>query len=72
MNNQVQLNNEATYPVFLVGDKVKKVGGNYQATGYIVGAFSTRAGRRRYVFEFEDFPGMLHIFHGGQLESINV
>lgn len=53
--------------IFHVGDRVKKIGGNYQATGWVVGAFTTRAGAERYVFEFEDLPGMLHIFSTNQL-----
>ena len=53
---------------FSEGDKVRKVGGSYQATGYIVGIAVTTTGDVRYVFEFETFPGMLHIFNEGQLE----
>ncbi|NDB82445.1 MAG: hypothetical protein EB127_06860 [Alphaproteobacteria bacterium] len=53
---------------FAEGDKVRKVGGSYQATGYIVGIAVTTTGDVRYVFEFETFPGMLHIFNEGQLE----
>lgn len=53
---------------FIVGDKVVKVGGTYQAKGIIVGTAVTTKGDVRYVFEFTDFPGMLHIFNESQLE----
>ena len=55
---------------FRIGDEVRKIGGNYQASGWIVAAFTTRAGLDRYVFEFESMPGMLHIFNGSQLEPM--
>ena len=54
-----------------IGDKVRKVGGSYQATGYVVSIFDTTQGKTRVVFEFEAFPGMLHIFTPEQLEVIN-
>ncbi len=53
---------------FSVGDRVRKVGGTYQANGIIVGIAVTTSGVVRYVFEFSDYPGMLHIFNDGQLE----
>ena len=56
---------------FSVGDRVRKIGGSYQAEGFIVGVAVTTMGQVRYVFEFETFPGMLHIFNDSQLESIN-
>lgn len=52
---------------FHVGDRVRKVGGTYQAEGIIVGVAVTTTGDVRYVFEFEQYPGMLHIFNEGQL-----
>jgi len=55
---------------FQNGDKVRKIGGSYQARGYIVGVAVTTTGDVRYVFEFETFPGMLHIFNEGQLELV--
>jgi hypothetical protein len=55
---------------FQVGDFVRKVGGSYQADGFIVGIAVTTMGQVRYVFEFETFPGMLHIFNEAQLEKI--
>jgi hypothetical protein len=56
---------------FREGDLVKKIGGTYQADGIIVGIAVTTKGDVRYVFEFEQFPGMLHIFNEGQLEHRN-
>jgi hypothetical protein len=55
---------------FQVGDFVRKTGGTYEAEGYIVGIAVTTTGQVRYVFEFETFPGMLHIFNEGQLEYV--
>ena len=55
---------------FSVGDKVCKVGGTYQAEGIIVGIAVTTTGDVRYVFEFEQYPGMLHIFNEGQLTHV--
>ena len=56
---------------FDVGDTVRKTGGTYQAEGVIVGIAITTRGDVRYVFEFLDYPGMLHIFNEGQLEYVN-
>lgn len=56
---------------FQIGDKVQKVGGTYQANGTIVGHAVTTRGDMRYVFEFSDYPGMLHIFNEGQLELLD-
>lgn len=55
---------------FKEGDRVRKVGGSYQADGYIVGIAVTTSGAVRYVFEFETYPGMLHIFNETQLEKL--
>lgn len=57
---------------FEVGSRVHKVGGSYEATGMVVAAFKTRAGKQRYVFEFDELPGMLHIFNHEQLEPLNM
>jgi hypothetical protein len=56
---------------FTPGDRVRKIGGSYQADGKIMAAFRTDDGSSRYVFRFDDPPGLLHIFNEGQLESIN-
>lgn len=55
---------------FSIGDNVRKVGGTYQADGVIVGHAVTTRGDVRYVFEFSDYPGMLHIFNEGQLAYV--
>lgn len=55
---------------FQNGDRVRKTGGTYEADGYIVGIAVTTTGQVRYVFEFEAFPGMLHIFNESQLEHV--
>lgn len=54
-------------PKFKVGDMVRKVGGSYEANGIIVGVAITTAGDVRYVFEFFNPKGMLHIFNEQQL-----
>ncbi|TXH44394.1 MAG: hypothetical protein E6Q97_32770 [Desulfurellales bacterium] len=56
---------------FSVGDRARKVGGSYQANGTVVAAFKTLLGKQRYVFEFDEFAGMLHIFNHEQLEPLN-
>ncbi len=57
--------------VFEVGNRVRKVGGSYEATGTVVAAFKTLSGKQRYVFEFDEFSGMLHIFNHEQLEPLD-
>ncbi len=56
--------------VFEVWSRVRKVGGSYEANGTVVSAFKTRAGKQRYVFEFDEPAGMLHIFGPAQIEPI--
>lgn len=55
--------------VFEVGSPVRKIGGSYQATGTIRASFQTRNGQQRYVFDFDEPPGLLHIFNHEQLEG---
>ena len=43
-----------------IGDKVEKIGGDYQFKGQIVAAFKKISGVKRYVVE--DDRGVLHIF----------
>lgn len=50
---------------FLVGDMVRKVGGDYRFDGVVVAAFDKTTGARRYVVE--DDRGVLHIFSAKQL-----
>ena len=47
----------------------RKIGGSYQADGYIVSRFTTTAGAERVVFEFNEPKGMLHIFTPEQIEE---
>jgi hypothetical protein len=56
-------------PLYSVGDKVRKVGGTYEADGVIVGVAITTRGDVRYVFEFDSPSGMLHIFNESQLSK---
>ena len=47
---------------FQVNAPVRKIGGSYECDGVIVAAFTTLDGAERYVFEFIEPKGMLHIF----------
>lgn len=53
---------------FSVGDRARKVVGSYQATGTILAVFITRNGEQRFVFDFDEPPGLLHIFGPAQIE----
>lgn len=55
---------------FKVDEPVRKVGGSYQGTGVIKAAFRADDGTARYVFRFDNPPGLLHIFNENQLEII--
>jgi len=57
--------------VFDVGSRVRKVGGSYSAIGTIRAAFESRDGGRRYVFDFDEPPGLLHIFNHLQLMKLD-
>lgn len=50
--------------------RAEKVGGSYQATGTVVSTFYTLAGEMRYVFEFDEPKGMLHIFGPSQVKLL--
>ena len=56
--------------VFDVGSRVRKIGGSYQATGTILAVFITRNGEQRFVFDFDEPPGLLHIFGPAQIEPV--
>lgn len=56
---------------FNLGESVEKVTGSYRAIGTIVAAFWTLDEKERYVFEFDNPRGMLHIFAPEQLEHVN-
>lgn len=47
-------------PIFPVGSKVSKVGGDYRFDGTVVAAFAKLTGQIRYVVE--DDRGVLHIY----------
>lgn len=55
---------------FKVGDHVRKVGGSYEATGTIKAAFRADDGTARYVFRFDNPPGLLHIYNEGNIVKI--
>ena len=46
--------------------RAKKIG-SYEASGTIVSEFKTLAGETRYVFEFDEPAGLLHIFNEANL-----
>jgi hypothetical protein len=52
--------------MYKVGDKVKKVTGDYKFEGTVVAAFEKLSGKPRYVVENED--GILHIFSDKNLK----
>jgi hypothetical protein len=54
---------------FKPGDRVRKIGGSYQADGRVVAAWLSDDGSPRYVFRFDVPNGMLHIFNETQLEA---
>lgn len=55
---------------FCIDEKVRKVGGSYQANGTIKAQFAADDGSPRYVFRFDEPPGLLHIFGEKQLDFI--
>lgn len=50
------------------GQRAVKVGGSYQAAGVIMSVFPADDGTPRYVFRFDNPPGLLHIFSDKNLE----
>lgn len=54
---------------FDLEQKVQKIGGSYQAAGIIKARFKADDDTSRYVFRFDNPPGLLHIFNGKQLEA---
>lgn len=54
-----------TYFYFKVGERVKKINGDYTFEGEIVSAFKKKSGQIRYVVE--DDRGILHIFSPNNL-----
>lgn len=49
-----------------LGDKVEKIGGDYDFRGVIVAGFTKTTGAQRYVVENQD--GILHIFSAKNLK----
>jgi len=56
-------------PQFLIGDKVHKPEG-YRFPGEIRAAFTTKAGKWRFVVEHDECQGLLHIFNAEQLRAV--
>lgn len=56
---------------FTQGQRVRKVGGAYQAYGVIASAFTTKAGKELYVFEFDNSDGMFQILGLERLEAVD-
>lgn len=50
--------------------RAEKIGGSYQAVGTVVSEFTTTAGAKRCVFEFDTPRGMLHIFSLDQIKPL--
>ena len=55
--------------VFVVGDKVEKVGGDYTFVGIIVASFKKLSGVKRYVVE--DDRGVLHVYSAKILKFVD-
>jgi len=58
-------------PIWLItqpGTRIRKVGGSYQAEGYLRSVFTTGSGEARIVFEFREPKGLLHIFRPDQIK----
>jgi len=55
---------------FELEERVKKTKGSYQAEGIIKARFLADDGTPRYVFRFDEPPGLLHIFNETQLTRI--
>lgn len=56
--------------VFSTGDKVRKIGGDYQFEGWIVAKFQKRVSLA-VRFVVEDDRGVLHIYSQKNLEKIS-
>ena len=54
------------------GQRVRKIGGDYQLEGIIVAAFAKSSGALRYVVEADVPRGLLHIYGQANLEAIEV
>jgi len=57
---------------FKVGDRVRKVTGDYQLEGTVRAVFTTEAGKVRYVVEHKaEKGGFLHIYAPGNLQRVS-
>jgi hypothetical protein len=63
---------EPKKPRFQVGERARISASSIQVEGTIVAAFTTLAGEARYVFEFDNPKGMLHVFNEAQLAPIEL
>ena len=52
---------------YKVGDKVRKISGDYQMDGVVIGTMTTTRGKERYAVEHEPY-GIIHIYNEGNLE----
>lgn len=50
--------------------RAKKVGGTFQAMGYVLSLFHTTYGEARYVFELDDPKGVLRTYSPVEIEFI--
>lgn len=57
------------YMKFGIGDKVRKVSGDYTFKGVVVAAFQKLSGSHRFVVENQE--GILHIFSDKNLERVD-
>ena len=55
--------------MFKIGNKVKKIGGDYSFEGVVVAAFNKLSGAERFVVE--DDRGVLHVYSAKNLEHKN-
>jgi len=56
-------------PVFLEGNKVSKVGGDYTFNGTVISVFWKNSGKCRYAVE--DDRGVIHIYSAANLKQTN-
>jgi hypothetical protein len=61
--------NNKEKPQYEVGQRAKKVTGDYSMRGTIVGVFYKASGACRYCLE-EDHSGLIHIYNAGNLQPM--
>jgi len=62
--------NHKEKPQYKVGQRAKKITGDYLMRGTIVGVFHKTSGACRYCLE-EDHSGLIHIYNAGNLQPMN-